>query len=260
MNKFKVGDMVRYIGDFDRDTDYARNYYPLVGEIGEIVKKVTDDDTGHIEYEIRFDHDDSMSWTYCNEKELEPLLLETVITCCGSRGYGKSATEAITMLETKTEYLQKELEKLEKKMEEKEMKNEVLELWYSRKQEQIKKEYEDLAEKLEKENELINAYKTLIDDFEKSMKDLYEQDDNQEQKIIKELYCDYSYKYGLNCDLVHDMFYEKYRDEMQERLNNLYKTYKEVNAQLSLSDNLDYQIETLINYGILDKKTKKMVD
>lgn len=165
-----------------------------------------------------------------------------------------------TQMDFYSKIFNKEKYDLYVKGEWKDMKNEVLELWYSRKQEQIKKEYENLAEKLEKENELINAYKTLIDDFEKSMKDLYEQDDNQEQKIIKELYCDYSYKYGLNCDLVHDMFYEKYRDEMQERLNNLYKTYKEVNAQLSLSDDLDYQIETLINYGILDKKTKKMVD
>lgn len=212
-------------------------------------------------------HDDAVDIiSYLDGCELKSNVLDVnslypqVITCGGSRGYGKSATEAIVMLETKIECLQKELEKLEKKMEEKEMKNEVLELWYRRKQGQIEKEYNDLAEKLEKENELINAYKTLIDNFEKSMKDLYEQDDNQEQKIIKELYCDYSYKYGLNRDLVYDMFYEKYRDEKSERLDNLYKTYKEVNAQLSLSNDLDYQIETLINYGILDKKTKKMVD
>lgn len=212
-------------------------------------------------------HDDAVDIiSYLDGCELKSNVLDVnslypqVITCGGSRGYGKSATEAIVMLETKIECLQKELEKLEKKMEEKEMKNEVLELWYRRKQGQIEKEYNDLAEKLEKENELINAYKTLIDNFEKSMKDLYEQDDNQEQKIIKELYCDYSYKYGLNRDLVYDMFYEKYRDEKSERLDNLYKTYREVNAQLSLSNDLDYQIETLINYGILDKKTKKMVD
>lgn len=212
-------------------------------------------------------HDDAVDIIrYLDGCELTSNVLDVnslypqVITFGGSRGYGKSATEAIVILETKIECLQKELEKLEKKMEEKEMKNEVLELWYRRKQEQIEKEYKDLVEKLEKENELINAYTTLIDDFEKSMKDLYEQDDNQEQKIIRELYCDYSYKYGLNRELISDMFYEKYRDEMLERSDNLYKIYKEVNAQLSLSDDLDYQIETLINYGILDKKTKKMVD
>ena len=35
---------------------------------------------------------------------------------------------------------------------------------------------------------------------------------------------------------------------------------KEIDAQLSLSSELDYQREVLITYGILDKKTKKMVD
>lgn len=38
------------------------------------------------------------------------------------------------------------------------------------------------------------------------------------------------------------------------------KKIKEISAQLSLSDDLDYQLEVLTRYGILDKKTKKVVD
>ena len=236
-----------------RDDLYKRNYYPKYHEVGEIVDVCGD------EYQVVFDDDDKNKWTYLTHDEV--ILFndcELIVSnkkgdsiTLNSNGFTFTGFTGTTITGYKPE---------KQEMEEKEMKNEVLELWYRRKQEQIEKEYRDLADKLEKENELINAYRTLIEDFEKSMKDLYEQDDNQEQNIIKELYCDYSYKYGLNRVLISDMFYEKYRDEMQERSNNLYKTYKEVNAQLSLSDDLDYQIETLINYGILDKKTKKMVD
>lgn len=234
------------------DDLYKRHYHPKYHEVGEIV------DVCGGEYQVVFD-DDKNKWTYLTDNEVIQFNDGGLIVSnkkgdsitLNSNGFTFTGFTGTTISGYKPE---------KQEMEEKEMKNEVLELWYRRKQGQIEKEYNDLAEKLEKENELINAYKTLIDNFEKSMKDLYEQDDNQEQKIIKELYCDYSYKYGLNRDLVYDMFYEKYRDEKSERLDNLYKTYREVNAQLSLSNDLDYQIETLINYGILDKKTKKMVD
>lgn len=249
--KYKKGDKVMFEKNCHDDT-YKRNYYPKYHEVGKIDDIVID------EYVVVFD-DDASKYTYLTDDEVIAFN-DTGITITNTSG------DVLTLNSngyTFTGHTGKSITgyKPEKQeMEEKEMKNEVLELWYRRKQGQIEKEYNDLAEKLEKENELINAYKTLIDNFEKSMKDLYEQDDNQEQKIIKELYCDYSYKYGLNRDLVYDMFYEKYRDEKSERLDNLYKTYREVNAQLSLSNDLDYQIETLINYGILDKKTKKMVD
>ena len=270
MGEFKLWDRVVFV----RDTFPCRNYKPSIGDIG-----VVRDISSNGRYKVIFG-DDENNWTHCKDIELilyddtttdfekivngnfnvKEIYPESFICSEGSRGYGKSITTRCMETEIKVDAIHTKIVELENKMEGKEMKNEVLELWYRRKQEQIEKEYRDLADKLEKENELINAYRTLIEDFEKSMKDLYEQDDNQEQNIIKELYCDYSYKYGLNRELISDMFYEKYRDEMQERSNNLYKTYKEVNAQLSLSDDLDYQIETLINYGILDKKTKKMVD
>ena len=231
---------------------YKRHYHPKYHEVGEIVDVCGD------EYQVIFDGDKN-KWTYLTHDEFT-LFNDCELIVSNKKGdsitLNSNGCTFTGFTGTTISYYKPE----KQEMEEKEMKNEVLELWYRRKQGQIEKEYNDLAEKLEKENELINAYKTLIDNFEKSMKDLYEQDDNQEQKIIKELYCDYSYKYGLNRDLVYDMFYEKYRDEKSERLDNLYKTYKEVNAQLSLSNDLDYQIETLINYGILDKKTKKMVD
>lgn len=250
--KYKKGDKVMFEKDC-RDDLYKRHYHPKYHEVGEIVDVCGD------EYQVVFDDNDKNKWTYLTDNEVIQFNDGGLFVSnkkgdsitLNSNGFTFTGFTGTTITGYKPE---------KQEMEEKEMKNEVLELWYRRKQEQIEKDYRDLAEKLEKENELINAYKTLIDDFEKSMKDLYEQDDNQEQKIIKELYCDYSYKYGLNRDLVYDMFYEKYRDEREERSNNLYKTYKEVNAQLSLSDDLDYQIETLINYGILDKKTKKMVD
>ena len=61
-----------------------------------------------------------------------------------------------------------------------------------------------------------------------------------------------------------------YPNFIKENLNNIVisegvigeldKLKEEIDAQLSLSSELDYQIEVLTTYGILDKKTKKMVD
>ena len=46
----------------------------------------------------------------------------------------------------------------------------------------------------------------------------------------------------------------------EKELENLEDFVKEVQAQLSLSNDLDYQLEVLTRYDIIDKKTKKMVD
>ena len=261
MNKFHIGALVRYIGDFDRNADYHRNYYPLVGDIGEIVDKVEEDDTGYIEYEIRFDPNNSESWTYCNDNELEPLLPETVITCGDSRGYGKSATEEVAILETKIECLQKEIEKLEKKMEEKEMKNEVLELWYTRRLTQISKVYDEKEREFNESIELVVKYNDIVNRFENELKDLYESEENVENKYIRDALSSGSmYKYKINYDKLRDEFVEKYISERNEKINELDELKREIDAQLSLSNDSEYQIDVLIRYGVLDKKTKKMVN
>lgn len=261
MNKFHIGALVRYIGDFDRTADYHRNHYPHVGDIGEIVDKVEEKDTGHIEYEIRFDSDNSMSWTYCNENEIEPLSPETVITCSGSRGYGKSITNRYMETEIKVDAIHTKIGKLEKKMEEKEMKNEVLELWYTRRLTQISEVYDEKEREFNESIELVVKYNDIVNRFENELKELYESEENVENKYIRDALSSGSmYKYKINHDKLRDEFVEKYISERNEKINELDELKREIDAQLSLSNDSEYQIDVLIRYGVLDKKTKKMVN
>ena len=51
-----------------------------------------------------------------------------------------------------------------------------------------------------------------------------------------------------------------YRDEIRETYKKIDDTREEVEAQLSLSDDLKYQQEVLERYNIISKKTKKISD
>lgn len=265
---FKNGDKVVFRGNYNRGEEYYRQYYPILGEIGVIVKKNAC--MGRNEYLVKFGSEEN--WTYCNGKEIELLneysttldvnsLYPQVITCDDSRGYGKSATEEVVIVETKIEYLQKEIEKLKKKMEEKEMKNEVLELWYTRSISQISKEYDEKEIEFNESKELVVKYNDIVDRFENELKELYESEENVENNYIRDALSSGSmYKYKINYDKLRDEFIEKYISERNEKINELDELKREIDAQLSLSTDSEYQIDVLIRYGVLDKKTKKMVN
>ena len=202
---------------------------------------------------------------YLDGFELENNIIDVsssypqVMTCEGSRGYGKSISEEVIELETKIDCLQKEIDKLEKKMEEKEMKNDVLELWYSRQLGEIYKEYDEKEIEFNKSKELVIKYNDIVDRFENELKQLYESEENIESKYIKDALSGNSmYKYKVDYDKLRDEFLEKYISERNDKVNELDDKYKEIKAILSLSNDADYQLDVLKNYGIIDKKTKKM--
>ena len=51
---------------------------------------------------------------------------------------------------------------------------------------------------------------------------------------------------------------DKYREEWEKELSSLYELTAEVDAQLSLSEDLNYKMEVLTRYDIIDKKTNKV--
>lgn len=143
----------------------------------------------------------------------------------------------------------------------KDMKNEVLELWYTRKRNKIIKEYEEKEIEFYESIELVVKYNDIVDRFENELKELYESEENVENKYIRDaLSSDSMYKYKINHEKLRDEFVEKYISERDEKINELNDLKKEIDAQLSLSNDAEYQIDVLIRYGILDKKTKKMVN
>lgn len=140
------------------------------------------------------------------------------------------------------------------------MKNEVLELWYVRKRNKIMKEYEEKEREFHNSKELVIKYKEIVERFENELEELYKSEENVEKEYIRDELTGSMYKYKINYDKLTDEFVEEFVLERNEKLHELDELRKEINAQLSLSSDLEYQVEVLTRYGVLNKKTKKMVD
>lgn len=235
MRKFNIGDKVRFIEE-QHSQDYIRDYSPLIGTTG-VIQSFSN---VWNEYLVLFEHADAT--TYCYEGELEPV----------------KSKESICLY---CDELEKDKYDLYVKGEWKDMKNEVLELWYVRKHDKIMKEYEEKEREFNNSKELVIKYKEIIENFEKELEELYNCEENIENNYIKDNTLSKSiYKYKINYDKLSNEFVDEYVLERDEKLHELDELREEINAQLSLSSELDYQIEVLTTYGILDKKTKKMVD
>lgn len=144
--------------------------------------------------------------------------------------------------------------------EENEMKNEVLELWYSRNKENISKKYKEFKDKyFEERYSIIQEYNKLIEDFESNLEYLYNNSMSDLQPVLKENNSCNVFKYVVDKDKITDEAEEVYKEDEIKEYSNLNDTYKEIYALLSMSSDLEYQQSVLIEYGIIDKKTKRMI-
>lgn len=134
--------------------------------------------------------------------------------------------------------------------------NKVLELWKKRKLNKLEKEYEK-GEKEYRENiDIVKKYNQLIENFEKDMQDLYIMD--EEHKYIKQRNEPSFCPYYLDNEYISDEYRELKCEEYGNKEKEIQDIVEEVEAQLSLSNDLEYQKEVLTNYGILDKTTGKI--
>lgn len=261
MGKFKDGDRVRFIKNYHKD-NYVRAYCPAYGEEGVVRHYALNQNA----YEVLFDG--AEFWTYCYENEIEPVKpKETVVFIDNPNGLEVKCQDItiVDRYETQLNCYNKIFNKEEYdryvKGEWKNMENKVLELWYTRNHNSIIDEYDKKEMEFNESKELVIKYKEIIENFEKELEELYNCEENIEKNYIKDNNLSESmYKYKINYDKLNDEFLENYVAERDEKLHELNELRKEINAQLSLSSELDYQIEVLTTYGILDKKTKKMVD
>lgn len=144
--------------------------------------------------------------------------------------------------------------------EEKEM-NKVLNLWFERKQEKIIKKYAEMEQDfINNHYSVVKSYNELVEQFEKDLDDLYKFDKVNEQFVLEEISDKNTIKYDIDFDKLSCEFTDKHIKEKQGELKELAKIREEVEAQLSLSNELKYQQDVLIQYNIIDKKTKKIVD
>ena len=143
------------------------------------------------------------------------------------------------------------------KEEEKEM-NKVLTLWYERKRKDIENKYDDLREKFNEQYGSVSSFNELIDKFNKDLEDIYNFDKATEQFVlINNAPCNVI-KYKVDVDKIDKEFNEIHCEQIKKAYKEIDDIREEVEAQLSLSDDLEYQQEVLIRYGIIDKKTKKI--
>ena len=144
-----------------------------------------------------------------------------------------------------------------KEREEKDM-NKVLKLYYDRKREEINKKYEEKVDNDFNNIDVVKQYKTLIENFEKEQEALFKTVENFDNDYLVPSYDSNLYKYSISELKVKDSLMATYEDDKANEIEKLKELVAEVDAQLSLSDDLNYQMEVLTRYDILDKKTNKV--
>lgn len=147
----------------------------------------------------------------------------------------------------------------EKIEEEKDM-NKVVNLWYERKRDKIVDKYKEMeAEFYNNKYSVVESFNELVDKFNEDLESLYKMDKATEQFVLKENAPTNVVKYCLDLDKLKEEFEVEYLIKRNEELKEIEDTRLEVEAQLSLSNDLEYQQEVLERYGIINKKTKKIV-
>ena len=141
--------------------------------------------------------------------------------------------------------------------EEKDM-NKVLKLYEERMLKKINDKYDKKVEDDYNAIEVVKQYNDLVNNFENKLEELFTSLDNFDNSYLV-TQCDSNcYKYTLSEGIIKNKIANKYAEEKIADKLELDNLVGEVDAQLSLSDDLKYQLEVLSRYDIIDKKTNKM--
>lgn len=142
--------------------------------------------------------------------------------------------------------------------EEENMNNEVLELYKNRKFDELKEKYRKIYNEEYDNLEEVKRYKELVRNFETSIAELVDEFNTEDYKPFEKTGYNPEYSVELSSDLMntiresHEVEYDKEYDEIRHQI-------EEINAQLSLSDDKDYQVDVLKRYGVLDKSGKMTI-
>ena len=131
--------------------------------------------------------------------------------------------------------------------------NKVLELYYERKLDKLKEFYSDLEVQEYNKLEVVKEFNAINEEHANKMEELRNKYNTiDKQFVVKTGYKDDN-RYELSCTIeedIHDELFKQYEVAKKEILEEK----ATIDAILSLSDDKDYQVEVLKNYGILDKK------
>ena len=146
-----------------------------------------------------------------------------------------------------------------KNKEDKEM-NKVLELYYERRIKKLGEFYKELKEQKYNELEVVKEFNNVVEEYNNKMQELmgkYRDEENDMSLIHKTGYNEYPYvlSHAVKDDIVKSLG-KRYEEDKKALLAEK----ETIAAVLSLSEDKDYQVEVLKNYGILDKKGMMVED
>lgn len=136
--------------------------------------------------------------------------------------------------------------------------NKVLKLYEERKLKEIDDKYDKKVEDDYNAIEVVKEYNELVMNFEGKLEELFKSLENFDNDYLVSQADSNCYKYTLSEGMIKNKIMDKYAEEKIADKLELDNLIGEVDAQLSLSDDLTYQLEVLNRYGIIDKKTNKM--
>lgn len=138
-------------------------------------------------------------------------------------------------------------------LEEEENMNKVLELYYERKLDKLKEFYSDLEKQEYNKLEVVKEFNAINEEYINKMEELRNKHNTiDKQFVVKTGYSDDD-RYELSSSVSEDIHNELFKQYEVSKLEIL-EEKATIDAILSLSEDKDYQVEVLKNYGILDKK------
>ena len=157
-----------------------------------------------------------------------------------------------------TEMVEPAEENTLKQGEKKDM-NKLLELYCEKAERTIENDYDEMIEEERNENPFVKEYAALINEFEAKMDDLYkrEMDENGNHHVFVNNAYKYTYPFSIDITFTNENI-KHYKEAKETELQDLDDFKQEVSAKLSLSDDLDYTLKVLKEYGIINKKTGKL--
>lgn len=137
--------------------------------------------------------------------------------------------------------------------------NKVLELYCEKAERTIENDYDEIVEEERNENPFVKEYNELVNEFEAKMNDLYkrEMDEDGNHHVFVNNAYKYTYPFSIDITFTNENI-EHYKETKETELQDLEEFKQEVSAKLSLSDDLDYTLKVLKEYGIINKKTGKL--
>ena len=131
--------------------------------------------------------------------------------------------------------------------------NKVLELYVEREEKRIRDKYNKLKEDIYNDVPVVKEFNELEEKTKQSYEELCNTYNTEEVHYINRTGYAYESGYELSTKIMSDI-HEKLAPDFNKEMEELHDKVRDIEALLSISDDKDYQLEVLKNYGLLDKK------